>query len=486
MNEFRATIQAAREAFTDGLLVSGFRRVDPMIYAGDIDVGGRPVEHLITVPDDFPTVVPKVRTTDGTGGMSWHREADGHFCLWSTDEASHLPWADASAVIARIVDWHTQAAAGWPGDPPDLDLERYWPQGAGLIVHDDLEPLVGTLVRVVRGRHGEYRVKPGPPIAKSRKHVLAARVVDIGDLAEPVHTLDELLDRLGATLAGRVRREVTDGRVPILLVRYQRQGHQGVLGLLVDTLSPIKLVSLRTAHGGASTMTMRAGTDAPTLSGKSVAVVGLGSVGSHVADLLARSGVGHLTFIDGSVLRPGNCVRHLASPAYVGLSKAEAVKAHLLDAGVAQPADIEVIEQSMTSVELAERTFESHDLVIDATGDGPATALLLLASKELNRPAVTVCLQHDGRIARVDRSPLAPGEVYSDPVAATQILHPGLREGGCGDPVSPSPPWAVMTAASLVTGMATDMLTDRNQYPPTTIQVLVSEPGVSGPVGTMN
>ncbi|MCG5486834.1 MAG: ThiF family adenylyltransferase [Sinorhizobium meliloti] len=50
---------------------------------------------------------------------------------------------------------------------------------------------------------------------------------------------------------------------------------------------------------------------APCAQGKKVAIVGAGSVGSKVAEMLLRSGIDTLRIFDGDVFLPGNLERHV-------------------------------------------------------------------------------------------------------------------------------------------------------------------------------
>jgi tRNA A37 threonylcarbamoyladenosine dehydratase len=60
-----------------------------------------------------------------------------------------------------------------------------------------------------------------------------------------------------------------------------------------------------------------------------VAVCGLGGVGSYAFEALARAGVGHLIAVDGDVIDPSNANRQLfAFPATVGRPKAELAAGH--------------------------------------------------------------------------------------------------------------------------------------------------------------
>lgn len=64
-----------------------------------------------------------------------------------------------------------------------------------------------------------------------------------------------------------------------------------------------------------------------TLAASRVAVFGLGGVGGHCAEALARSGVGALDLVDGDVVALSNCNRQVfATDKTVGMRKAEAAK----------------------------------------------------------------------------------------------------------------------------------------------------------------
>ena len=62
-----------------------------------------------------------------------------------------------------------------------------------------------------------------------------------------------------------------------------------------------------------------------------VAIVGCGSLGSALADILVRAGVGRLTLIDPEVLRVENLGRHILTSRDVGQPKAYALARRLLE-----------------------------------------------------------------------------------------------------------------------------------------------------------
>lgn len=476
MSVLSDSIAVSREEFIEDMCARGFRlHGDCRTLFGDLEVDGIPVEHHIVLPEDFPVAKPIVFTPAGEGGYSWHRDRDGGFCLWSDEEASDLPWGKADAVIARISQWHANDAAGWPDDEPDLDLERYWPQTSEMVVHPDLAPLTGEPCKAKRGAHGVWEITEGKAPPKHARWAGAA-VVDAGELHHPVHTFDELADVLGSNEADSLRREIERGRLRVLMVRYRRQGHEAALALLARGKDPHRLHAAVAAHAGESTYSLRAGLDAETLKGKSIAIVGVGAVGSLVAEMLARSGVGALTIVDDDRVRPGNCIRHVATLADVGRPKVEAVRDRLVNARVIAEDAVTVRNKMLTSAADTEELFKHHHLVVDATGNGPATALVCTASGILDKPLVTVCLQRAGSVSRVDRLPLRQDEKHDPPLPPGGPRSLVLREGGCGDSVSPTPPWACAAAAARAAGMAADLLSGRLLYPPTVIDVLIGQP----------
>ena len=78
-----------------------------------------------------------------------------------------------------------------------------------------------------------------------------------------------------------------------------------------------------------------------------VLLVGCGSLGSSVAELLARAGVGNLTLMDGEVLDWANISRHSLGAENVGNPKASALKNRLATAFPHLP-QIEAIDRPLT------------------------------------------------------------------------------------------------------------------------------------------
>lgn len=124
--------------------------------------------------------------------------------------------------------------------------------------------------------------------------------------------------------------------------------------------------------------------------GKRVAIVGVGSVGSKIAESLVRSGASRLCLVDGDVLLPANLERHALDWCDVGFRKVYGLRRHLLN--IMPGADVKVVDSNLNW----QRSARTHawqvdsvagcDLIVDATGD-PAIALFLGAVADANNRA---------------------------------------------------------------------------------------------------
>ena len=108
---------------------------------------------------------------------------------------------------------------------------------------------------------------------------------------------------------------------------------------------------------GAGTVTRHAGAR--------VAVVGLGGVGSWLAESLARSGIGHLTLIDADDICVSNTNRQLpALEGQYGRNKAEAMAERCR--AINPAIDVEAVPQFLTPANMGELLDRGFDLVLDA------------------------------------------------------------------------------------------------------------------------
>jgi len=100
------------------------------------------------------------------------------------------------------------------------------------------------------------------------------------------------------------------------------------------------------------------------LQSKRVILFGIGGVGSWCAECLIRTGLTHLTIVDGDTVQPSNLNRQLpATQATIGQSKVEALKERLL--AINPEAEIVAIPE-MANGEWLEANGLEYDYVIDA------------------------------------------------------------------------------------------------------------------------
>lgn len=161
------------------------------------------------------------------------------------------------------------------------------------------------------------------------------------------------LEQAVGELARRAHRGFRPGRVPASLeMRFTRDAP--VIKFHIERFDPDYLLTRGGATGGLYT--------------KTVAIIGCGSVGSHVAERLASLGVGRLRIIEPEMLTSENIHRHALGVSYVGVNKATGMKSEL---GLRFPhIRVECREERVEEVIYKDPDFIlGVDLVVIALGD---------------------------------------------------------------------------------------------------------------------
>ena len=116
------------------------------------------------------------------------------------------------------------------------------------------------------------------------------------------------------------------------------------------------------------------------LQSKRVILFGIGGVGSWCAECLIRTGLTHLTIVDGDTVQPSNLNRQLpATQVTIGQPKVQALKERLLT--INPDATIEAIPE-MVNGEWLEAHGLNYDYVIDAIDSvADKTDLILCATR---------------------------------------------------------------------------------------------------------
>lgn len=127
-----------------------------------------------------------------------------------------------------------------------------------------------------------------------------------------------------------------------------------------------KLSYLKTSNWHPNRLQAR-GRFSATFRDRPVAVIGAGALGSAVAELLVRGGVGDILIIDHDLLEIGNLVRHTLTGGDLGKNKAARVAARLQ--GAAPMAKVSAVEKQLPQGEALRSLLERFDVVIDCTGE---------------------------------------------------------------------------------------------------------------------
>lgn len=472
LDAYTDAVAHARLHFEEGLIRAGFRETEEG-WAGLAGDSANVTSVLISLPERFPFKPPRVVPVDQDAlPWSWHRELDGALCLIAEDDYEGLWWAEAPAFLGHVSGWLAQAAAGWPNDRPDLDLDRYFhsSEDTRIYLYEELGPLGEGAFRFRPAKNNVMRASRGV-IPKKLVTVGGDRpayVVDAGEIDVPPRTWADVSDWIGPenNLDAKIRR----GEVSVVLLKYRRGKHDGAVALDVwpTASGDIAVERLTSSANTVAARTARAGAQKVELGKSTVAIVGIGALGSFIADMLVRAGVGQLTLMDGDVVLPGNIVRHLVGPDSIGLPKSEAVKRHLVSRNELTHEDIQVSTRSLWSAPEAARVISNHDLVVNATADFTTTALLHVVAESLGARILSASLHDDGTAYRVDVLPPVSGSVPVLPRVKsldTGVLALELFEAGCGSPISPTPPHAVIEAAAAAVRHGIGMLTGRLLHP---------------------
>lgn len=119
-----------------------------------------------------------------------------------------------------------------------------------------------------------------------------------------------------------------------------------------------------------------------------VAVFGIGGVGGHAVDALARSGIGEITIVDSDEVATSNINRQLiATVDTVGRKKVEVMKEHLLK--INPEMKVNTFDCFFLPETKGQFDFFQYDYVIDAVDTVTAKLALVEACKEADVPIVS-------------------------------------------------------------------------------------------------
>jgi len=156
-----------------------------------------------------------------------------------------------------------------------------------------------------------------------------------------------------------------------------------------------------------------------------VALIGLGGVGGHCAEALARAGIGHLFILDGDVVEESNLNRQLvATKSTLGMAKTEAMRLRLQEVS-----DCRITAQNifLTPENISEVLPQGLDFLIDAIDMVPSKIALAEYAVQRDIPIIS-CM---GAGNRLDPSAFYVTDLFSTshcPLA--RVMRQGLRKKG--------------------------------------------------------
>lgn len=162
------------------------------------------------------------------------------------------------------------------------------------------------------------------------------------------------------------------------------------------------------------------------LKNSTVAIFGLGGVGSYAAESIVRAGVGNLILIDGDVISESNINRQLyALHSTIGMPKTEAARLRCLD--INPLCNITALNLTVTPDNISDIPLNSCGYAVDAIDDVRAKKALILRCKELNVPIIASM----GTGNKLDPSRLRLADIYETSVCPlARVMRHDLKKLG--------------------------------------------------------
>ncbi len=124
------------------------------------------------------------------------------------------------------------------------------------------------------------------------------------------------------------------------------------------------------------------------LSSKKVLIIGIGGVGSHVVEALARTGIGKISMMDHDVVDVTNINRQIhALDSTIGIPKVEVMKTRILDINAA--AEVAIFKKFYNKETCSSFINAEYDFVVDAVDNVPAKIDIISSCKRQGIPVIS-------------------------------------------------------------------------------------------------
>ncbi len=157
-----------------------------------------------------------------------------------------------------------------------------------------------------------------------------------------------------------------------------------------------------------------------------VAVFGLGGVGGHAAEALARSGVGSLDLIDSDTVTLSNLNRQIvALHSTLGMYKADAARDRILD--INPEARVRALRVFYGPDTADQFDFRSYDYIVDAIDTVSGKTALAVQAREAGVPIIS-CM---GAGNRISPAGFQVADIYSTEMCPlARVMRKELRKRG--------------------------------------------------------
>ncbi len=157
-----------------------------------------------------------------------------------------------------------------------------------------------------------------------------------------------------------------------------------------------------------------------------VAIFGIGGVGGHAAEVLARSGVGEITLVDADDVELSNVNRQLvAMTSTIGRSKVEVMAERIKD--INPMCKVNAIQKFFLPENADEFDFAAYDYVIDAVDTVTAKIELVLKAKQYDIPIISAM----GAGNKLDATAFEVADIYDTSVCPlAKVMRKELKARG--------------------------------------------------------
>ncbi len=157
-----------------------------------------------------------------------------------------------------------------------------------------------------------------------------------------------------------------------------------------------------------------------------VAVFGIGGVGGHVCEALARSGIGAFDLVDDDRVSLTNLNRQIiATTSTIGRCKVDVMRERILD--INPEAEVRVHQCFFLPENAASFPFEEYDYVIDAVDTVTAKLALVMRAKETGIPIISSM----GAGNKLDATAFRVADIYDTKVCPlAKVMRRELKKRG--------------------------------------------------------